>query len=269
MNEMQGQSYPVEQVFREQLSRLSKEDSRRKSFGITLMVSATLVSIALLGAMVFQTYEWSNRAERLRAEAEALKGTVVQLGAQARQLQSTQSDLLDFLQSVTAGESIHLVDPSVDWLSTKAYLISLPASPRKSAVLSAILLAWKDMPFSLQNRGLRSGLDSPHFINEILSRYRVEVKAQPGQRLSDAMMRTFQRTEKAEPGDLLFYRGNVGSFVLMYIGPGRPSGKGVAVGTLQTGEELRVLDTAFINTPVYPFLGYYRVPFVPSNSSAR
>src|ERR1035437_394598 len=269
MSEMQSQFPPADQMFREQLSRLAQEDSRQKSRGVALMVSATVVSVAILGTMVLQTHEWSNRAERLRAEAEVLKSTVTQLEAQARQLQSTQSDLLEFLQSVTAGESIHLIDPSVDWISTKTYLISLPASPRKSAVLSGILLAWKDMPFSLQNRGLRSGLDSPHFINAILSRYRVGVTAQPGERLSDAMMHTFQRTDTPEPGDLLFYRGNVGSFVLMYIGPGRPGGKGVAVGTLQTGEELRVLDTAFINTPVYPFLGCYRVPFVSSNSSPR
>jgi hypothetical protein len=47
----------------------------------------------------------------------------------------------------------------------------------------------------------------------------------------------------------------------MYVGPGRSEGKGVAIGALQTGEELRVLDTAYINTPVYPFIGYFRVPY--------
>jgi hypothetical protein len=47
----------------------------------------------------------------------------------------------------------------------------------------------------------------------------------------------------------------------MYIAPGSANGKGVAVGTLQTGEEVQILDTANIRTSVYPLIGYYRVPY--------
>jgi hypothetical protein len=47
----------------------------------------------------------------------------------------------------------------------------------------------------------------------------------------------------------------------MYIAPGSPNGKGIAVGTLQTGEEVQILDTVHVNTPVYPFIGYFRVPY--------
>lgn len=28
-----------------------------------------------------------------------------------------------------------------------------------------------------------------------------------------------------------------------------------------TGEELQVVDTEHINTPLYPFIGYFRVPY--------
>jgi hypothetical protein len=87
------------------------------------------------------------------------------------------------------------------------------------------------------------------------------VNARAGERLSSAMMRQFARVESPLPGDLIFYRGNVGSFVVMYLGPGAAAGKGTAVGTLQTGEEVQILDTANINTPVYPFIGIFRVPY--------
>lgn len=89
----------------------------------------------------------------------------------------------------------------------------------------------------------------------------MKVDVQPGQRLSDAMMTAFNRVDSPLPGDLIFYRGNVGNFVVMYIGPGEPRGHGVAIGTLQTGEEVQILDTAHVNTPRYPLIGIYRVSY--------
>jgi hypothetical protein len=204
------------------------------------------------------------RSDALRHEVTTLEAKVSDLNARANGLETTQSDLLDFLGDVTTKESIRLIYPEVDWNSTKAYILSLPAGPRKSAVLSAILLAWKAIPFSLQNSGLSRGLDSPHFMNTVLLRYGVNVAPKPHERLSDAMMRSFEKIESPEPGDLIFYRGNVGSFVLMYIAPGQPDGHGVAVGSLQTGEELMILDTASVRTGPYPFVGTFRVPYKSS-----
>jgi hypothetical protein len=128
-------------------------------------------------------------------------------------------------------------------------------------------LAWKDLPFSLENHSLASGLDSPHFINVVLKNVGVKVQQNPNERLSDAMMRQFQKVDSPMPGDLIFYKGNVGSFVMMYIAPGAASGNGIAVGTLQTGEEVQIVDTIHINTPVYPFIGYFRVPYSESTTS--
>ena len=261
MNDMPDQVLSVEQRFRDQLVRLSLEDSRRRTKVILITIGAVIAAAAILGAVAYQTFKLSERADHLRSEVASLNRNITELQKQSQQLQETQKDLLQFLHDVTSGESIHLIDFSVDWDATQSYLISFPASRRKSAVLSAILLAWKDLPFSIQNRNLRSGLDSPHFINAVLSRYQVGVTARAGERLSDAMMRSFQRSDHPQPGDLLFYRGDVGSFVLMYIAPGIPDGHGVAVGTLETGNELHVLDTAFINTSSYPFIGSFRVPY--------
>jgi hypothetical protein len=203
---------------------------------------------------------------RLEDKRQQLETSVQRLESQTEDLLQTQQGVLDFLGGVTAENRIRLIDPSVDWARTKAYLAEMKSGPRKTAILAAILLAWKELPFSVNNRGLSTGLDSPHFMNVVLSSVGVHVEQKPGERLSDAMMRQFKAVDSPLPGDLIFYRGNLGSFVVMYIAPGSASGKGVAVGTLQTGEEVQVLDTANINTPVYPFIGFFRVPYPDSLS---
>jgi hypothetical protein len=250
-----------EQRFRGTLAEIAARDKRRRRNGLVLTIVVVAAAALWLAASVAQVRKLSSRAEELQIQVNNLGQVKNSLETRTKELSRTQEDLLDFLGGVASQEAIRLLDSGVDWPKTKAEIIAMPAGPRKSALLSAILLAWKAVPFSLSNKGLTQGLDSPHFINLILQRYGVVVKQRPGQRLSDAMMGEFQRVDQPLPGDLIFYRGNVGSFVVMYIGPGRSEGKGVAVGTLQTGEELRVLDTADINTPVYPFIGYFRVPY--------
>src|SRR5687768_16617556 len=120
MNQMTDPPFESEQVFRDELLRLAQHEDRRNRRGLILVTAASLVAASILVVMVFQTFQWSQRAERIRVEADKLRSTVAQLEAQADDLRRTQSDLLGFLQSVTAGESIHLVDPKLDWNSTKA-----------------------------------------------------------------------------------------------------------------------------------------------------
>jgi hypothetical protein len=224
------------------------------------MLGFLLVAGALTYA-AFQLRGLERDRQRLENQVARLTDSLRAIEARTRSLVQTQESVLDFLGSVTTGDRIRLVDRAVDWNRTKREIMAMPTGPRKSAVLAAILLAWKELPFSLDNRGLSHGLDSPHFIKVVLERVGVAVTQRPDERLSDAMMRQFQRVDSALPGDLIFYRGNLGSFVVMYVAPGMPGGKGVAVGTLQTGEEVQVLDTQHINTPVYPLIGVFRVPY--------
>lgn len=257
------------------MSAPDRLDLRVDALGKAARRAALLSSVGavvVLGALVYAVAGLKSLEQQratLSSEVSSFEQKVSALRARATDLESTQSDLLAFLGDVTSQESIRFVDPGVDWISAKATILSLPAGPRKSVVLSAILLAWKAVPFSLENRGLSRGLDSPHFVNSVLSRYGVDVAPNSGERLSDAMMRTFEKAESPEPGDLLFYRGNVGSFVVIYVAPGKPGGHGVAVGTLQTGEELRILDTASMNTAVYPFIGVFKVPYRSLGASGK
>lgn len=226
-----------------------------------LSVLGFLVVVASFGYAVIQLRNLERDREALQRDVSRLRDSVRVLRDQTDKLAKTQASVLDFLGGVTSGERIRLIDRSVDWEKTKQYVMSLESGPRKTAILNAILLAWKELPFSLTNKGLAQGLDSPHFIQIVLARAGVSVRQTPGERLSDAMMREFQKVDTPLPGDLIFYRGNVGNFVVMYIAPGASGGNGVAVGTLQTGEELQVLDTNNVNTPVYPFIGFFRVPY--------
>jgi NlpC/P60 family len=229
---------------------------------------AALVSLVgiliVLGGMAYAIFNLS-RLERqrqlLEIEKKSLADSVKNVETRTRELQQTEESVLDFLGGVTSKEKFRLIDPSVDWPRTKATILAMDAGPRKSAVLDAILLAWKNLPFSLEDRSLGRGLDSSHFMNVVLSSTGVHVQQRKDERLSDAMMGQFQKVDSPLPGDLIFYHGNVGSFVLMYIGPGSPEGKGVAIGTLQTGEEVMVLDTKNVNASVYPFIGFFRVPY--------
>lgn len=237
----------------ENLGRASRRAAILSVFGFLLIVGA-------LGYAALNLH-------RLETERQQLEASVHQLKSQTEDLRRTQQGILDFLGGVTAKDRIRLIDPSVDWAATKHYLAEMKSGPRKAATLAAILLAWKELPFSLDNRSLSAGMDSPHFINVVLLSAGIHVEQRPGERLSVAMMRQFKPVDSPLPGDLIFYRGNLGSFVVMYIAPGSSNGKGVAVGTLQSGEEVQVLDTANINTPVYPFIGFFRVPYPEPPSS--
>lgn len=242
----------------DELSKASRRAALVSLFGFLLVLGGMAYAVLNLSRL-------EHERQQLEVQKKRLSDSVKYLEIRADELQQTQESVLDFLGGVTSEEKFRLIDPSVDWPRTKAALLSMGAGPRKSAVLDAILLAWKNLPFSLEDRSLGRGLDSPHFINVVLYGSGVHVQQKRNERLSDAMMRQFQKVDSPLPGDLIFYHGNVGSFVVMYIAPGSPQGNGVAIGTLQTGEEVMVLDTKNINTPVYPFIGFFRVPY-PSTS---
>jgi cell wall-associated NlpC family hydrolase len=251
------------------LVEIAAEQERRARFrGLVLTVVPLVVGAAWLAISVTQVRTLMHRAdvlaisnEKITTELQQSHATVERLEARVNELKTTEAQVLQFIGDVTSAANIRLVDPSVDWEATKEAILSMPAGTRKGAVLGAILLAWKDLPFSTKNRDLSSGLDSPHFIDVILRQFGVQVRTAPGQRLSEAMMSAFEKVDRPLPGDLLFYRGNVGNFVVMYLAPGSPAGNGVAIGTLQTGEEIQVIDTTNINTRAYPFVGAFRVSY--------
>ncbi len=182
------------------------------------------------------------------------------LNQDIKNLQNTQNGLLDFIAQVTYESQLSIFDRDVDWRSVKADIDKLPSGNRKQSILTAILLAWKEIPFKMGKHSV-NGFDSPRFIEYVLSKNGIKVVKEPNERMSDALMRSFKKVEKPEPGDLVFYKGQVGSFGLIYISNGQPSSAGVGIGTLQASDPLQIINLDNINTPIFPLIGYFHVVY--------
>jgi len=176
-------------------------------------------------------------------------------------LRKTESNLLEFFSTVTSGEKIHLLDRNVDWDIVKKQIIKMPAGKRKQALLIALLYGWKDIPFTLSGHTLSEGFDSPGFLKRVLDDVGVKLKTLPNTRPSDSIMSQLAQTNAPRSGDLVFYRGKIGSFgfILLYVG--NESKPHVGIGTLQKKIPLVVTGLNNINTTDYPFIGYFRVHY--------
>lgn len=195
-----------------------------------------------------------NTAERFSLEAEKIKH-------QVEELDSTQQSLLDFLVSVTDKNNVSILGPDVDWKEVKWQLNSLPSGKRKNAILNAILLAWKDIPFSMGQEGIKTGFDSPRFLRYVLNTVGLEVKTKRGEPLSVTLMNRFEKVDLPKPGDLVFFKGQVGSFGFIIASVGANDSEHVGIGTLQKIAPLQIISMGNINTPYFPLRGYYRVVY--------
>jgi len=199
--------------------------------------------------------ELSNLKESIQVKEESIN----KLKNQIKQLTITQESLLDFLVSVTDEQQISIMDSSVDWTGVKNEIIQLPAGKRKDAILTAILLAWKEIPFTMGKESVSSGFDSPRFLRYVLSKVGLDIATVPGERLSDTLMKAFIKVDDPKPGDLVFYKGQVGSFGFIYLSDGDRTGSPVGIGTLQKIAPLQIISLDNINTPYFPLIGYFRV----------
>jgi hypothetical protein len=233
----------------------SVESLRRSSFlNALLSLLGFLIVLCSLGYSAYQLHRLEKNLSKKQQQVEKLDRII-------HNLSSTQNSLLDFLGSVTGQHEISILDPSVDWEKTKQDIIKMPGGKRKDAVLTAILLAWKDVPFTMGSNKLDSGFDSPRFVQYVLKKTGVHVQDVPGERLSDTMMRCFTITDKPSAGDIAFFRGQVGSFCLILASPGNEKTAPVGIGTLQKIAPLQVISLNNINTRYFPLIGYFHVKY--------
>lgn len=217
----------------------------------------------LVGALMLLGSVWYSvtRLRPLQLEVASAEQKLSEIEKTIASLQKDQEKLLDFIVQVADNKQVKLLDPDVDWHSVKQDLSRLPTGDRKQALLIAILMAWKDLPFTLGGTATTSGFDSPRFINFVLSKTGIEVKAAPGQRLSDALMQRFDKTDRPRPGDLVFYKGQIGSFGLIYLSDGKDHGNPAGIGTLQAVSPLQIMSLRNVNTPYFPLIGYFHVVY--------
>lgn len=192
--------------------------------------------------------------EKLRLEADEIRRRV-------KDLDSTQQSLLDFLVSVTDAENVSILGSDVNWAEVKRQLNGLPSGKRKNVILNAILLAWKDIPFTMGKEDVRFGFDSPRFLRYVLKTVGVDVKSESGKPLSVTLMERFQKVDKPKPGDLVFFKGQVGNFGFILASVGNSNSEHVGIGTLQKIAPLQIISMGNINTPYFPLRGYYRVVY--------
>lgn len=253
----------------ERLAVSSRRAAILSIFGAVIVVASLAYSAFKLADIEKAVEQKQGEVAKLDAELKKREAVITSLTRNIESLRDTQDNLLDFLAKVTDEAQVSILDRDVDWSSVKSDIEKLPSGKRKQSILTAILLAWKDIPFAMGKQSVGKGFDSPRFIEYVLSKNGIKVNKGTDERMSDALMRTFKRVEKPRPGDLVFYRGQVGSFGFIYLSDGGSSGAGVGIGTLQAVAPLQIIGLNKINTPYFPLIGFFRVVYPDETGRAQ
>lgn len=243
------------------LGRRSRQAATISAAGAAIIILSLLYSAWRLAKVEQEVTEKRTTIALLDTQLRQQKSVVAELETKVSALRSTQDGILGFLANVADDSQVRLLDDDVQWSKVRAGIDSTRPGHRKQALLTAILLAWKDIPFAMSTSSIRQGIDSPRFIQYVLNKNGVAIDVRPGERASDALMRTFHKVDKPLPGDLVFYKGQVGSFGFIYLADGPEGSQGIGVGTLQASAPLQIISLDNINTPHYPLIGYYRVNY--------
>lgn len=253
----------------EKIAASSRRAAILSLLGALIVISSLVYSFYKISDMERLIAEKQRQVSALDSEVRGREAHIASLLRNLAGLRKTQDGLLDFLAKITDEGQIGILDPDVDWNAVKADIERFPTGRRKQAILTAILLAWKEIPFAMGKQSVGKGFDSPRFIDYVLSRNGVRVSPRPNERLSDALMRTFKKVDVPRPGDLVFYRGQVGSFGLIFLSDGGSSKSGVGIGTLQAIAPLQILSLKNINTPRFPQIGYFGVVYPDETEQAQ
>ncbi len=244
----------------ESIAQASRRAARVSAIGAVL-VFASLIYSAFRIASVEEQIEFK------QAMLDAVSDTLeleskrwLKLQSEVEELRLMQHGLLTFLSTIVDDSKVRLIDPDVDWMHVQT-AIDTTHGARRQAMLAAVLLAWKDIPFAMGSSRPDAGFDSPRFLSYVLERSGVKVTPKPNERMSDALMRVCTRVDAPLPGDLVFFRGQVGAFGLLYLGGDVQSGTAIGIGTLQATEPLQVMLLKHVNTQYFPLIGFFRVPY--------
>lgn len=260
----------------EKLKRTSRSTALLSVLGFLIVIFSLIYSAIQLQSIENSLNEKERLLDEKKKELKELQIKIQNYEEEANQIQSkiqslkyTQNSLLDFLVSVTGKDNINILDPLVNWDNVKRQIDELPAGKRKNAILNAMLLAWKDIPFTMAQENVTTGFDSPRFLRYVLRTVGIDVEIVRRERLSDTLMKTFEKVDKPRPGDLVFFKGQVGSFGFILAFVGEDDEEHVGIGTLQKIAPLQIISMRNINTQYFPLRGYYRVVYPDEKSSNK
>lgn len=254
---------------------MSDLDNLEKSSRRSAIIS--LIGILIfITSLLFASYNLFNSNKELRKVKAELKRSSDSLNRQKEAIaelknritglkldeQQLNQYLISLIESTQANQGNTLADgEKVDWSSIKKTIINLPSGKRKLALTIALLTTWKQIPFELGKNTPKSSFDSPGYIQYVLKQAGINITRNNTEPLSVTIMKRYKKVDNPLPGDLIFYKGQIGSFGFFYLGPGTANGQGTAIGTLQAAFPLGIYDTINVNTEYFPFIGYYRVEY--------
>jgi hypothetical protein len=237
-------------------------------FGAVVVFLSIGYSYFTIRQLDYKVAQRSSEITSLQSEILQLEGAIKdkknhiqELNSSIITLRETRNSAAALLLDILNIEHQVRVDKVVNWEGLREQLLSMPSGQRQEAVLTAILLAWKDVPFNIDGNRFFEGLSSPGFIKYVLSLVGIKVQEKSGERISDALMRSFEKTEHTDPGDIACYKGAIGSFCLLIISTDSNGKPLAAIGTLETVNPLGIYAMSNINIDHFPLVGYFKVSY--------
>src|SRR4030095_15139122 len=103
------------------------------------------------------------------------------LSVDVKNLEDDQKKLTEFLVRLirTSQTNSHVASSDLEWEKITNCIAELPSGKRKVAVLVALLMTWKEIPFSLGQNQPSSSFDSPGFLKYVLEQTGITVDRKP------------------------------------------------------------------------------------------
>jgi cell wall-associated NlpC family hydrolase len=244
----------------DKLQQTSKRSAIISAIGIFIFIASLLYSSYHLFKTSKTLEETKTTLSQTEGRLRHTRDSLAAISLKVQELKKDESNInayvINLLKSTRenyGGAAEELSDSS--WNEITKTLLSLPSGRRKLAVTIALLTTWKEIPFQLGKNNIKSSFDSPGYISYVLGQVKINIKRQPNQPYSITLMKKFKKVEDPLPGDLIFYKGQVGNFGLIYLAPG------IGIGTLQASSPLGIYEMQYMNTEYFPFVGYFRVDY--------
>lgn len=237
----------------DKLQRSSKRSAVISALGIFIFIASLLYSS-------YNLFKTSKTLDETKRRLSKTNESLIKINKKVQGLKRDESNInqyvLNLLKSTRQNNRSSADEISESkWNEIVKTLLELPSGKRKLAVTISLLTTWKEIPFELNKNSIKLSFDSPGYISYVLEQVDISVKRKSNQPMSVTLMEKFKKVDNPLPGDLMFYKGQVGNFGLIYLCPG------IAVGTLQASSPLAIYETKYMNTEYFPFIGYYRVDY--------
>lgn len=194
----------------------------------------------------------TRQLEDLEAESEKLQLKVAETNALFNEVAAP------ILGQLLNSKNVNIVDPDISFDDITADFLKLPPGRCKSAVLTALLMSWKDVPFRKNGTNPTEGLGSAEFLMFVLEKVGIKVQLKPGMRPSESLISALTKVASPQVCDIAMYEGSEGNYGGLIVSLGAHSNGPIVVGTYNAGLRLQVRS---INKGSKPLLGYFRPPY--------